>query len=154
MPVSQDVSSKHTRLKKLQSSFTKSTQIPNASPYRYFTLQKENIHMKVPVLNRGVKRLMEQSMSSIHAHQLVFEHRGSISSRRDTQEPGKAPGGMYLYDKNLGQPGPLSFCHPPVFPSPPHRKKRKRGTAQIIRHDRGRRYKYNLVGRAIFHSGM
>lgn len=43
--------------------------------------------MKAPVLDRGVKKLMEQSMSSIHAHQLVFEDRGSISSRRDTQEP-------------------------------------------------------------------
>lgn len=52
--------------------------------------------MKAPVLDRGVKKLMEQSMSSIHAHQLVFEDRGSISSRRDTQEPGKAPGGMHV----------------------------------------------------------
>ena len=63
---------------------------------------------------------------------LFLRIRGSISSRRDTQEPGKAPGGIYLYDKNLGLHGPLSFCHPPVFPSPPHRKKRKRGTAPLF----------------------
>lgn len=91
----------HQIKKKPQSSFTKSTQIPNSSPHRHFTFQKEDTQI---------------------------EDRGSISSWRDTQKPGKAPGGIYLCDKNLGQPGPLSFRHPPVFPSPPHRKKRKRGT--------------------------
>ena len=118
----------HQIKKKPQSSFTKSTQIPNSSPHRHFTFQKEDTQMKALVLNQGVKKLIQQSMSSIHAHHLVFEDRRCISSWRDTQKRGKAPGGIYLSDKNLGQPGPLSFRHPPVFPSPPHRKKRKRGT--------------------------